>query len=63
MNKIRELRLKSKITQTELSQKLNISRTAVGKWEKGQAFPRAKLIPKVASILNCKIDDLFCHKE
>lgn len=57
-NKIKELRLESKITQEELAKFLQISTQAVSKWECGGA-PDLELIPKIASYFNVTVDYLF----
>jgi transcriptional regulator with XRE-family HTH domain len=57
-NRIKELRLESKITQEELAKFLQISTQAVSKWECGGA-PDLELIPKIASYFNITIDYLF----
>lgn len=57
--RIKELRMARNMTQDELAKRLDISRTTVTMWEKGSAFPRAELLPKLARVLNCKIDELF----
>lgn len=46
-------------TQSQLAEKLDISRTAIAKWETGSAFPRADMLPAIAAALGCSIDDLF----
>lgn len=60
MTNIRKLRLQRNLTQQDIAQRLGISRVAVTKWETGEASPRAEMLPKIAEILLCKIDDLFC---
>ena len=59
MNIIAELRKKAGMTQLKLSEFLNVDRSTVAKWESGEAKPTADKLPKIAKILNCKIDDLF----
>ena len=56
---IKEMRLRAKITQNELSLKLSIQRSTVAKWETGKSLPRAELLPKIAQILNCSVDELL----
>jgi putative transcriptional regulator len=59
MPSIKELREKQGLTQEELSNTLNVGRTAVTMWETGKTFPRSELLPKIAEVLKCSIDDLF----
>ena len=59
MNNIRELRLKRKMTQQDLGEKLGVTRVAVCNWESGVAKPRTEILPALAKVLRCKIDALF----
>lgn len=59
MNKIKERRELTGITQNGLAEALGVDRSAIAKWETGKALPRADKIPKIAEILNCSTDDLF----
>lgn len=56
---IKSLRIKNKLTQAELAEKLKVDQTAVSQWELGESMPRAALLPKIAEALGCTIDDLF----
>ena len=56
---IRDLRESAGLTQGELASELGVDRSAVTKWETGEAMPRASLLPKLAEVLQCSIDDLY----
>lgn len=56
-------RRNAKLTQYQLAAALNVSRSAIAKWECGKVFPAAKMLPKIAAILHCSIDDLFTDAE
>ncbi len=56
---IRDLRESAGLTQGELAAELGVDRSAVTKWETGEAMPRASLLPKLAEVLHCSIDDLY----
>ena len=60
---IKERRLKAKITQAQLAQKMGVDPSTVVKWETGKAYPRALDIPKIADALGCSIDALFGREE
>lgn len=62
MNQIKELRVAAGLTQEQLALKLGIGQTAVANWESGRAFPRTSLLSKMASVLNCELNDLFKDK-
>lgn len=59
MNNIKKLRLDRKITQTDLSKILGIKQSTIAMWETGESMPRASLLPELAKVLGCTIDDLF----
>lgn len=59
MNIFRQKRKELKLSQTQLAIMLEIDRSTIAKWETGESMPRAALLPKLAEILKCSIDDLF----
>lgn len=54
----KKLREKSGLTQKELADELGVDQSAVCLWETGKTQPRAKLLPKIAKILRCTVDEL-----
>ncbi|MCH5300730.1 MAG: helix-turn-helix transcriptional regulator [Ruminococcus sp.] len=56
---IKKFRLKKKLSQKKLVEKLNVSQQTVAKWENQKGFPRSEVLPKLAAILNCRIEDLY----
>ncbi|MGM9850016.1 MAG: helix-turn-helix domain-containing protein [Bacilli bacterium] len=56
---IGEKRKEKKLTQSEFSEKLNITDRAVSKWENGVCMPDVGTIPEICKILNITINDLF----
>ena len=58
-NKIKQLRIKSSLTQEQLADELNISPQSVSKWETGASLPDITLLPKIAEIFGVSIDELF----
>jgi len=61
--KLQHLRKQNQMTQEQLSKKLNISRTAVSKWESGRGFPNIEALKNLASIFNVSIDQLLSGEE
>lgn len=57
--RIRELRKQNNITQTELAGRLNVVQSAVASWESGKTRPRTELLPVLAKIFGCTVDELF----
>ena len=60
---IQAKRAEKGFTQVTLSKKLGVSRSTIAKWESGNVFPAAKMLPKIAAMLHCSIDDLFTDAE
>lgn len=63
MMRIRELRTEKGLTALKLAAIMGVSFQAVGKWERGEAMPRADQLPKLAEAFGCKIDDLYAKGE
>ncbi|MBQ8292258.1 MAG: helix-turn-helix transcriptional regulator [Bacilli bacterium] len=61
-NRIKELRVKKKITQEELAKALQVSTQAVSKWENGGS-PDLELVPLIATYFKVTTDYLFDIKE
>lgn len=53
------LRKKANLTQQQLAAKLHIDRSSVAKWEIGNCFPRTGMLPQLAKILGCSVDELL----
>ncbi len=53
------LRKKKGLTQIETARLLGVGQSSVSMWEKGESTPRADLLPKIADVLGCTIDELF----
>ena len=47
------------ISQVEMSKRLGVTQSAVSQWENGMVFPNAKMLPQIAKILNCSIDEIM----
>ena len=65
MNSFKKARLKNAVitnrilTQREVAEKLGVQMSAVSKWEMGLSKPRAELLPALAKIYKCSVDDLL----
>ncbi len=57
--RLKEMRLKANMTQTELSYKLNVGQNTISQWETGERTPRAEKLIQLAEVLNCTIDELL----
>ena len=58
---ISKLRRDADMTQSELADKLNITRQAVSRYEKGDSFPDISVLVKIAEITR-KISGSSCRK-
>ena len=56
---IRAYRIKVGYSQAELANLIGVSDAAVCMWETGKTAPRAALLPKLAALMNCTVDDLL----
>ncbi len=63
MNRIQAARQRQGITQGNLAKSIGVERSTVSKWETGKSNPRAEMLPKLADLLKCTVDDLVRSKE
>lgn len=63
MNQIRKYRQKRNLKQSELALLVGVNRTAVTKWESGEAEPRTSRLLKIADVLRCSVDDLLNNRK
>ena len=47
------------LTQEEAAEKIGVKQVNIHAWEVGKWMPRASMLPKVAAVYGCTIDDLF----
>lgn len=60
MNAMRERRLRGAIpTQREVAKIVGVQESAVSKWERGLAKPRADKLPILAKLYGCTIEELL----
>lgn len=57
--KLRELREQRNLTQTELGEKLMISRKTICKWENGVGLPSIQFLKDVADFYEMTIDEIL----
>lgn len=58
-NKVKELRIKAGLTQSELGLLSGLSQNSISSLEVGQYSPRAFNALKICSALGCKFEDCF----
>jgi len=55
-DKIKQLRVENKITQSELGKKLGVSRTSVNAWEMGVSIPSLQVFIELARLFKVSVD-------
>ena len=58
-NNIKELRKANKLTQFELSEKLNYSNKAISRWESGEVIPDVQTLNRLCEIFNIPLSKIF----
>lgn len=56
---IKSFREQKNITQTELAEKLNVTRQAVSNWENEKTEPDIETLHKIASVLEVSVEELI----
>lgn len=56
---LREKRTAAGYSQSQLAERLNITGAAVCFWETGRRVPHLPLLPDLADVLDCPMDELF----
>ncbi len=57
--RIKELRIKSSLTQQECGEKIGISQHQITLIESGKSFPKIQTLIKLSNIFSCNIYDFF----
>lgn len=64
MNAMKKRRLQGAIpTQREVAKALGVKAAAVSNWESGKTMPRASLLPRIAELYGCTVDELLKEEE
>lgn len=53
------LREKAGLTQKQAAAALGVDQSAISFWETGANNPRAALLPKIATLYGCTVDELL----
>ncbi len=59
-NRLKELRIQNQLTQIQVAEKLMVSRSTIGKYETGSAYPDFEKLVALANLYNCSTDYLLC---
>ena len=63
MVNLKKIRVNKGLTQTNLAKSLGVTQQCVELWERNKRSPRAALLPKLAKVLGCTIDELMADGE
>ena len=56
---MRAMREKKDMSQQAVALEIGVERSTVAKWESGKRRPRAELLPKLAKLFGCSIEELL----
>jgi DNA-binding XRE family transcriptional regulator len=58
-DKIKAYRRQHALTQADFAQLLGVSPQAISKWERCECYPDITLLPELAALLSCSVNDFF----
>lgn len=58
-DKIKEYRTIYSLTQEQFGALMGVSPQAISKWEREECYPDITLLPILADLLNCEVNDFF----
>ena len=61
-NKIKDYRLKNKLTQQQLADLMSVTRQAVTRWESGAVEPSTENLISLSKIFNCSVDEILSNE-
>ena len=56
---IRALRQERGLTQAQFASRIGAQQNTVSQWESGKRNPPSSILPQLAEVLGCTIDELF----
>ena len=60
---IREYRLRDRMSQEELAQRVGVRRETIGNLENGKYNPSLKLAMDIAHVFGCTVEDIFSFED
>lgn len=61
-NKIKELRIKSRFTQSELAERLGVTKSSIASYENDSRQPSYEVLIKISQVFNVSIDSLLLNR-
>ncbi|WP_153122896.1 helix-turn-helix transcriptional regulator [Peribacillus tepidiphilus] len=63
LNRVKEFRARFNLTQSDLAEKIGVTRQTVGFIEKGDYSPSIQLALKMAKVFQCSVEEIFWIEE
>lgn len=57
--RIRDWRKQNNVSQEQFGELIGVSAQAVSKWETGKSYPDITILPRLAELLECSVNDFF----
>ena len=57
--RIRDWRKQNNLSQEQFGELVGVSPQAVSKWETDKSYPDITILPKIAELLGCSVNDFF----
>ncbi len=57
--RIRNFRQENNVKQKDFGELLGVTAQTISKWERGECYPDITLLPAIAEVLNCTVNDFF----
>ncbi len=57
--KLKYMRERAGLTQEDVAKHLKVSQPTVSMWEKEKNGPKRQMLPAIAELYNCEINELF----
>lgn len=61
--RIKEIRIDNKLSQTKFGEMLNVSQDTVSLWEKGKSYPSVEFLYKICLLFDVSADYILGLKE
>jgi len=61
MNGMKKTRIASGLTQTDVAKELGLNQSTVSMWETGTSMPNPRLLPEIAKLYHCTVDELLAE--
>lgn len=59
MKNLGRLRRRARLSQEQLAAAIGVNRGALSMWECGKSWPPANILPSLANVLGCTIEELY----